>query len=68
MADGFALVCMGDTTLGYGIKAETADTDLDLPEQGVLVPNHDLPAIYSPKFKPGLQQKRFFVCDRILQS
>ncbi|OAX36890.1 hypothetical protein K503DRAFT_850676 [Rhizopogon vinicolor AM-OR11-026] len=52
-ADGSALVRMGDTTVVCGVKAEVAEPDLDLPEQGFLVPNLDLPAICSPKFKPG---------------
>jgi len=36
-----------------GVKAEIAEPDLDSPEQGFIVPNIDLPAICSPKFKPG---------------
>lgn len=69
-ADGSALVRMGGTTIICGVKAEIAEPDLDLPEQGFLghsptrsfhwsssklhtVPNLDLPAICSPKFKPG---------------
>ncbi|KAJ8596856.1 hypothetical protein M405DRAFT_756868 [Rhizopogon salebrosus TDB-379] len=52
-ADGSALVRMGDTTIVCGVKAEIAEPDLDLPDQGFLVPNLDLPAICSPKFKPG---------------
>ncbi|KAL1738587.1 ribosomal protein S5 domain 2-type protein, partial [Schizophyllum fasciatum] len=34
-------------------KAEIAQPDLDSPENGFIVPNVDLPAICSPKFKPG---------------
>jgi exosome complex component RRP43 len=52
-ADGSALVRMGDTTIVCGVKAEIAEPELDRPEQGFLVPNIDLPAICSPKFKPG---------------
>ncbi|KAG9015404.1 hypothetical protein FRB94_000008 [Tulasnella sp. JGI-2019a] len=52
-ADGSALVKMGDTTVVCGIKAEIAEPDLDSPGHGWLVPNVDLPAICSPKFKPG---------------
>jgi len=52
-ADGSALVRLGDTTVVCGIKAEVAEPDLDLPGEGFLVPNFDLPAICSPKFKPG---------------
>ncbi|CDO77202.1 hypothetical protein BN946_scf184747.g15 [Trametes cinnabarina] len=36
-----------------GVKAEVAEPELDRPEEGFLVPNLDLPAICSPKFKPG---------------
>ncbi|THH05198.1 hypothetical protein EW145_g4970 [Phellinidium pouzarii] len=52
-ADGSALVRLGDTTVVCGVKAEIAEPDLDSPDAGFLVPNIDLPAICSPKFKPG---------------
>jgi len=52
-ADGSALVRLGDTTIVCGVKAEIAEPELDRPEHGFLVPNLDLPAICSPKFKPG---------------
>jgi hypothetical protein len=35
-ADGSALVRMGDTTIVCGVKAEIAEPDLDLPDQGFL--------------------------------
>ncbi|KDQ64066.1 hypothetical protein JAAARDRAFT_166025 [Jaapia argillacea MUCL 33604] len=52
-ADGSALVRMGDTTIVCGVKAEIAEPELDIPGEGFLVPNLDLPALCSPKFKPG---------------
>ncbi|KAL1759689.1 ribosomal protein S5 domain 2-type protein, partial [Schizophyllum commune] len=52
-ADGSSLVRLGDTTIVCGVKAEIAQPDLDSPEDGFIVPNVDLPAICSPKFKPG---------------
>ncbi|TDL30067.1 hypothetical protein BD410DRAFT_811430 [Rickenella mellea] len=52
-ADGSALVRVGDTTIVCGVKAEIAEPELDNPNDGFLVPNLDLPAICSPKFKPG---------------
>ncbi|KIY68420.1 hypothetical protein CYLTODRAFT_374405 [Cylindrobasidium torrendii FP15055 ss-10] len=52
-ADGSALVRIGDTTVVCGVKAELAEPELDAPTRGFLVPNLDLPAICSPKFKPG---------------
>ena len=70
-ADGSALVKLGNTTIGCGVKAEIAEPELDKPKDGFLgtpiflfslvrsfkrvppVPNLDLPAICSPKFKPG---------------
>ncbi|KAJ3553658.1 hypothetical protein NM688_g3493 [Phlebia brevispora] len=52
-ADGSALVRLGNTTVVCGVKAEIAEPELDKPEEGFLVPNLDLPAICSPKFKPG---------------
>ncbi|TFK69417.1 ribosomal protein S5 domain 2-like protein [Pluteus cervinus] len=52
-ADGSALVRLGDTTVVCGVKAEIAEPELDKPEEGFIVPNLDLPAMCSPKFKPG---------------
>ncbi|KIK97395.1 hypothetical protein PAXRUDRAFT_136375 [Paxillus rubicundulus Ve08.2h10] len=52
-ADGSALVRMGGTTIVCGVKAEIAEPELDSPDLGFIVPNIDLPAICSPKFKPG---------------
>ncbi|EGO01276.1 hypothetical protein SERLA73DRAFT_179422 [Serpula lacrymans var. lacrymans S7.3] len=52
-ADGSALVRMGDTTVVCGVKAEIAEPELDHPDEGYLVPNLDLPAMCSSKFKPG---------------
>src|SRR5882757_6997867 len=46
-ADGSALVRMGDTTVVCGVKAEIAEPDLDLPEQGFL--GHSP----TPSFLPG---------------
>jgi len=52
-AHGSALVRMGDTRIVCGVKAEIAEPELDKPHEGFLVPNLDLPALCSPKFKPG---------------
>ncbi|KAK0230180.1 ribosomal protein S5 domain 2-like protein [Armillaria fumosa] len=52
-ANGSALVRLGDTTVVCGVKAELAEPELDAPNVGFLVPNLDLPAISSSKFKPG---------------
>ncbi|KAF9266804.1 hypothetical protein L218DRAFT_971217 [Marasmius fiardii PR-910] len=52
-ANGSALVRMGGTTIVCGVKAEIAEPELDCPNDGFLVPNIDLPAICSSKFKPG---------------
>ncbi|KAG9119272.1 hypothetical protein FRC07_005770 [Ceratobasidium sp. 392] len=68
-ANGSALVRIGDSTIVCGVKAEIAEPDLERPDQGFIgtasprrvnfvltcpqVPNLDLPAICSPKFRPG---------------
>ncbi|KZT29503.1 hypothetical protein NEOLEDRAFT_1160586 [Neolentinus lepideus HHB14362 ss-1] len=52
-ADGSSLVRLGDTTIVCGVKAEIAEPELDSPNEGYIVPNLDLPAICSPRFKPG---------------
>ncbi|KAJ3115974.1 hypothetical protein HK098_006821 [Nowakowskiella sp. JEL0407] len=43
----------GNTTVVCGIKAEIAVPLLSAPDCGFLVPNVDLPALCSSKFKPG---------------
>ncbi|KAK7447062.1 hypothetical protein VKT23_014274 [Stygiomarasmius scandens] len=52
-ANGSALVKLGQTTIVCGVKAEIAEPELDCEDEGFLVPNIDLPALCSPKFKPG---------------
>ncbi|ORY35877.1 ribosomal protein S5 domain 2-type protein [Naematelia encephala] len=52
-ADGSALVRIGETTMICGVKAEIAEPDLARPNDGFVVPNIDLPALCSPRFKPG---------------
>ncbi|KNZ72693.1 Exosome complex exonuclease RRP43 [Termitomyces sp. J132] len=52
-ADGSSLVRLGNTTVVCGVKAEIAEPELDREGEGFLVPNLDLPAMCSPKFKPG---------------
>ncbi|ORX41213.1 ribosomal protein S5 domain 2-type protein [Kockovaella imperatae] len=52
-ADGSALVRLGDTTMVCGVKAEIAEPLATSPRSGYIVPNIDLPALCSPKFKPG---------------
>ncbi|KAE9402577.1 hypothetical protein BT96DRAFT_879461 [Gymnopus androsaceus JB14] len=52
-ASGSALVRLGNTTVVCGVKAEICEPELDNPEEGFIVPNIDLPALCSPKFKPG---------------
>ncbi|KAG8689455.1 hypothetical protein FRC11_002513 [Ceratobasidium sp. 423] len=52
-ANGSSLVRIGDSTIVCGVKAEIAEPDLEEPNEGFIVPNLDLPAICSPKFRPG---------------
>ncbi|TFK46957.1 hypothetical protein OE88DRAFT_1714739 [Heliocybe sulcata] len=52
-ADGSSLVRLGETTVVCGVKAEIAEPELDSPDEGYIVPNLDLPAMCSPRFKPG---------------
>ncbi|RSH82145.1 hypothetical protein EHS25_006078 [Saitozyma podzolica] len=52
-ANGSALVRLGETTMVCGIKAEVAGPSSEQPRAGYIVPNIDLPALSSPRFKPG---------------
>ncbi|TXT13061.1 hypothetical protein VHUM_01462 [Vanrija humicola] len=52
-ANGSALVRMGETTMVCGVKAEIAEPTGAAPNDGFVVPNIDLPALCSPRFKPG---------------
>ncbi|KAJ3504972.1 hypothetical protein NLJ89_g7661 [Agrocybe chaxingu] len=68
-ADGSALVRMGNTTVVCGVKAEIAEPELDKEEEGFLVPNLDLPAMCSPKFKSGPPSEEAQVLsDRLNQA
>jgi exosome complex component RRP43 len=50
---GSSLVRLGESTIVCGISAETFTPSLYTPNEGMVVPNVDLPALCSPKFKPG---------------
>ncbi|XP_002120565.2 exosome complex component RRP43 [Ciona intestinalis] len=52
-ADGSALVKIGDTMVMCGVKAELTQPTAEEPKKGIIVPNLDLPALCSSKFKPG---------------
>lgn len=52
-AHGSALVRLGNTTVLCGVTAETAAPTLADPAAGYVVPNLDLPALCSPRFRPG---------------
>ncbi|WWD20524.1 hypothetical protein CI109_105000 [Kwoniella shandongensis] len=52
-AHGSSLVRLGDTTMVCGIKAEIAEPSASTPNEGYIVPNIDLPALSSSRFKPG---------------
>ncbi|CAE6432187.1 unnamed protein product [Rhizoctonia solani] len=52
-ANGSSLVRIGDSTIVCGVKAEIAEPELESLNEGFIVSNLDLPAICSPKFRPG---------------
>ncbi|PVF99752.1 hypothetical protein CPB86DRAFT_730807 [Serendipita vermifera] len=52
-ANGSSLVRLGETTIVCGVKAEVAEPELDSPTSGFIVPNVEISAICSPRFKPG---------------
>ena len=52
-AEGSALVRLGGTCVLCGIKAELAQPSVNHPDRGYLVPNVELPALCSSKFRPG---------------
>ncbi|CAG9761878.1 unnamed protein product [Ceutorhynchus assimilis] len=52
-ANGSAVVKIGRTTVICGVKAELCKPKPDLPRQGFLLPNLELPALCSSKFKSG---------------
>ncbi|SNX86718.1 related to Exosome complex exonuclease RRP43 [Melanopsichium pennsylvanicum] len=55
-ADGSAFVRIGNTSCIAAIKAEVAPPQLARPRDGYLIPNVELPAVCSSKFKPGAPQ------------
>lgn len=52
-ADGSSFVRIGNTSCIAAIKAEVATPQLSRPREGYLIPNVELPAVCSSKFKPG---------------
>jgi exosome complex component RRP43 len=50
---GSATVKVGDSLVVCGIKAEITEPAALKPREGFFVPNIDLPALCSPKFRPG---------------
>lgn len=52
-AEGSALTKVGDTIVICGIKAELCKPKPETPNEGFLIPNIELPALCSPKFKSG---------------
>ncbi|SPO31199.1 related to Exosome complex exonuclease RRP43 [Ustilago trichophora] len=52
-ADGSSFVRIGNTSCIAAIKAEIAPPQLSRPQEGYLIPNVELPAVCSSKFRPG---------------
>ncbi|TKY88120.1 hypothetical protein EX895_002830 [Sporisorium graminicola] len=52
-ADGSSFVRIGNTSCIAAIKAEVAAPQLSRSREGYLIPNVELPAVSSSKFKPG---------------
>ncbi|CAH1796394.1 unnamed protein product, partial [Owenia fusiformis] len=52
-ANGSALVKQGNSAVICGIKAELCKPKTESPHEGFIIPNIDLPALCSPRFKPG---------------
>ncbi|PFH48998.1 hypothetical protein AMATHDRAFT_148629 [Amanita thiersii Skay4041] len=68
-ADGSSLVKLGETIIVCGVKAEIAEPELERPNEGFLVPNLDLPAMCSAKFKPGPpSEEAQVVSDRLNEA
>uniref|UniRef100_A0A8D0LBL6 Exosome complex component RRP43 n=1 Tax=Sphenodon punctatus TaxID=8508 RepID=A0A8D0LBL6_SPHPU len=72
-ADGSALVKLGNTTVICGVKAEFAAPPADATNKGYIVPNVDLPALCSARFRSGppgeeAQAASQFIADVIENS
>ncbi|CAD6891934.1 unnamed protein product [Tilletia laevis] len=66
-ADGSCMVKLGSTLVIAGVKAEIARPDEGTPDQGWIVPNLDLSAGCSPRFKSGPPSDEVqAVTDRLL--
>lgn len=66
-ADGSAFVRMGNTSCIAAVKAEIAVPQLSRPQDGYLIPNVELAAVCSSKFKPGAPGNEAQVLtDRVL--
>ncbi|XP_046852927.1 exosome complex component RRP43-like isoform X2 [Xenia sp. Carnegie-2017] len=72
-AEGSCIVKLGNTTVVCGIKAELANPKSDYPKWGFIVPNIDLSALCSPRFRPGPPSEQAqvisqFIADTISNS
>ncbi|KAI8089210.1 Opa-interacting protein OIP2 [Halteromyces radiatus] len=67
-ANASSMVRLGGTTVVCGIKAEVCEPNLDLPDQGFLVPNVELSPLCSAKFRPGAPSEQAQVVSEIIHQ
>lgn len=65
-ADGSALVKLGQTTVICGIKAQLCRPKAEMPNEGFVVPNLELPPLCSSKFRPGPPSDQAQVYSQLL--
>ncbi|TPX44448.1 hypothetical protein SeLEV6574_g04501 [Synchytrium endobioticum] len=70
-ANASSLVRLGETSVLCGIKHQVAEPGLQSPRDGYIVTNIDLPAMCSPRIRPGAPaeqpQSLSELCSQILQ-
>lgn len=67
-ADSSAVFKIGNTTVICGIKAELATPKAETPNSGYIVPNVELSALCSPKFRPGPPSEEAQVISKLMEN
>ncbi|KAI8976046.1 exosome complex component RRP43-like protein [Pilobolus umbonatus] len=67
-ANSSAMVRLGGTTVVCGIKAEVCEPQIDIPNEGYLVPNVELSPLCSSKFKSGAPSMKAQVVSELIHE
>ncbi|KAL8573396.1 hypothetical protein ACOMHN_032411 [Nucella lapillus] len=67
-AEGSSLVRLGNTVVVCGVKGEIADPKTETPDEGYIVPNVELSALCSARFRPGPPPEQAQVLSKAMDN